>query len=79
MWETAIDMKALTALPEGLRLSDLGALPADCLLLEMSKGGLYVPGEVCVVSGAGGRDRVSEREVRRLRGALPHWLSLFLP
>lgn len=66
VWETAIDMKTLTALPEGLRLSDLGALPADCLLLEMSKGGLYVPGE---------EGRVLESEVMWLLRTLSHWLA----
>lgn len=44
VWESAIDVRGLTALPEGSRLSDLSTLPADCLLVEMSNGGLYAPG-----------------------------------
>ncbi|CAB1102068.1 unnamed protein product [Ectocarpus sp. CCAP 1310/34] len=41
VWECTIDVKGLTALPVGSRLSHLWALPADCLLVEMSNGGLY--------------------------------------
>eukprot|EP00903_Cladosiphon_okamuranus_P012891 g12037.t1 len=43
VWECVIDIRGLTALPEGLRLSHLWTLPADCLLVEMSNGGLYAP------------------------------------
>ena len=32
------------ALPAGSRLTHLWMLPADCLLVEMSNGGLYAPG-----------------------------------
>lgn len=44
VWECVVDVRALTALPEGSRLSHLWTLPADCLLVEMSNGGLYAPG-----------------------------------
>lgn len=44
VWECTIDVKVLTALPVGSRLSHLWALPADCLLVEMSNGGLYAAG-----------------------------------
>eukprot|EP00904_Undaria_pinnatifida_P005670 jgi/Undpi1/2232/HiC_scaffold_12.g05618.m1 len=43
VWECVIDVRGLTALPAGSRLSHLWMLPADCLLLEMSNGGLYAP------------------------------------
>lgn len=49
MWECVIDVRGLTALPEGSRLSHLWTLPADCLLVEMSNGGLYAPGAVLCV------------------------------
>lgn len=48
VWECVIDVRGLTALPEGSRLSHLWTLPADCLLVEMSNGGLYAPG-VCIM------------------------------
>lgn len=44
VWECTIDVKGLTALPVGSRLSHLWALPADCVLVEMSNGGLYAAG-----------------------------------
>lgn len=44
VWECVVDVRGLTALPEGSRLSHLWTLPADCLLVEMSNGGLYAPG-----------------------------------
>eukprot|EP00752_Nemacystus_decipiens_P007780 g6948.t1 len=43
VWECVIDVRGLTALPEGSRLSHLWSLPADCLLVEMSNGGVYAP------------------------------------
>lgn len=49
VWECVIDVRALTALPEGSRLSHLWTLPADCLLVEMSNGGLYAPGGFCAL------------------------------
>lgn len=46
VWECVIDVRGLTALPAGSRLAHLWTLPADCLLVEMSNGGLYAPGSV---------------------------------
>lgn len=48
VWESVIDVRGLTALPAGVRLSHFWALPADCLLVEMSNGGLYAPGTIRV-------------------------------
>lgn len=45
MWDCVIDVRGLTALPSRTRLSQLWTLPADCLLLEMSNGDLYAPGD----------------------------------
>lgn len=44
LWERVIDVRSLMALPAGSKLSLLWTLPADCLLVEMSNGGLYAPG-----------------------------------
>lgn len=44
LWECVIDVRGLTALPPRTKLSQLWALPADCLLLEMSNEALYAPG-----------------------------------
>lgn len=44
VWECSIDVRDLTAFPAGSRLSHLRILPADCLLVEMSNGGVYAPG-----------------------------------
>lgn len=46
LWDCVIDVRGLTALPAGSRLSHLWTLPADCVLVEMSNGGIYAPGTV---------------------------------
>lgn len=44
VWECVVDVRGLISLPPRTKLSHLWTLPADCLLLEMSNGGLYTPG-----------------------------------
>ena len=78
VWETAIDIATLTALPAGVRLSDLAALPADSVLLKMSNGGLYAPGECilcnckgfCVSLQGGGETGECERDSDSVKVAL---------
>lgn len=61
VWSCTVDVRGLVALPAGLRLPHLWTLPADCLLVEMSNGGLYAPGLSMLVgdpAGSGGKGYV---------------------